>query len=110
MTNRILTTAIFVLGLSFTLPAMAIGKIVSQADAVEANSVTAALDKKLVGGVVTVDGCEKCPVTIIIDSKTGFFKEGKAVPRDKIGSLSGKPGTVIFKESKDVKTAIRVRW
>jgi hypothetical protein len=72
--------------------------------------VNTTLDKKLVSGVVIVDGCEKCPLTINIDSKTGFFKEGKVVPRNKIGSLSGKPGTVIFKESNDVKTAVRVRW
>ena len=108
MFKQNITAIALVFGLSFTLPAMAKGTIVGQDQAVEANKIDLSLDKKKPSGIVHVEGCEKCPIQLRIDSGSKFYQKNKVISRKQAQLLSGKPGTVIY--GGDEQRVLSIRW
>jgi hypothetical protein len=84
----------------------AAGKILAQADAVEAEKVEYIAGNG--GAKIKASGCAQCPLTLSVDANTKFLHKGEPINLRRAMTLSGKPGTVIYDGKK--QQVIRVRW
>jgi len=103
-----ITTSMLLLALLFTHQAHAIGKIIAQSEAAEADEIIIEFEDNKTIGVAQVMGCPKCPLELQINNRTGFYNNGEALEREQIRQLSGRSGTVIY--DGDSKRVIRIRW
>jgi len=85
-----------------------VGRIVKQDDAVEADRIIIKHGHDGRGIKVIAKGCGKCPLTLDASYGAEFFKDNKPVSEEKVNTLSGRPGTVIYNAAKAL--VISVRW
>lgn len=88
------------------LSSIALGK--TETDAAEAQSVTVTWNDIGHDGVVQVDGCAQCPLSLTVSEKTKFKSNGKKIKAKDTASLTGKAGTVIYDKEKNL--ALKVNW
>jgi hypothetical protein len=84
------------------------GEIISMDDAAEADSISVRINEGAQTGVVTVTGCEACPLELSIDANTHFFRNHEPVEGRRIRSLSGRAGTVTY--NAEQRRAIKILW
>jgi hypothetical protein len=103
------TTAIILLasGLCLSFPATAAaGK--PKTHAAESQSVSINWTTVGSSGVADAEGCEHCPMQLIVDRQTKFFSARQKIRGDETDLYSGRPGTVIYDVSD--KHALKVIW
>ena len=109
MLKKALTTAILIASIGMTLPAAAaIGRIISQNDAAEADRINVILGKNGHVERIRVEGCTKCPLELQSSGNTRFKYQGKQIREQDAKTHSGKSGTVIF--DAETAQAIKVNW
>lgn len=104
--NKTVATLLLVTG--SLIPLSASAEFVALTRAAEANQVRILFTNGLEQGLANVQGCDTCPLTLNIAGQTRFFLNGKEINRNRVESLSGKPGTVIY--TLDGKQALRILW
>lgn len=105
--NTFARAMIFTGGIILSLPGQA--ELIAVEKAAEANRVTLHFSSGSEDrGMVQVNECDECPLSLTVDAKTHFFRNGKEIRRNKAESLSGTPATVIY--SQDGKRALRINW
>ena len=87
---------------------MSIAFAKSESDAAEAKSVSVTWTDTGHEGVVSVNDCVQCPLSLTVSEKTKFKHKGKKIKALDTYSLSGKPGTVIYDKEKNL--ALKVNW
>lgn len=84
------------------------GKIISQAEGIEAEKIEYIAKGAKGSAEIRLTGCTDCPKTFPVDATTRFFAGKEVATPKRIGQLSGKPGTVIY--DPQTQRVVRVRW
>jgi len=99
---------IFIAMVSFSTSAVAVGKIIAQSEAAEADKISVTLGHGQQTGTAHVTGCEKCPLELDINNRTRFLYNNEQIPPGHIRRYSGTSGTVIYDQ--DQNRVIRIHW